>query len=134
VRSHPWQKIYIDYGVISNNHATKIVEANKENLDYYLNKSQVVITTYTTAGFTALIKGKHLIYWDFIGSESLPFRLADIPVAKSSEEVINSITKILLGKYEFNIAKRKKLINDIFYKLDEKSSLRIADTLYKYLN
>lgn len=129
VRTHPWQNIYIDPNITSSGDNNLIVVANKMDLKYYLDKSQVVITTNTAAGFRALIRGKIIEYWDFVGNEALPYRNGGIPVAKNSDEVLRINTKLLVGGYKINIAKRTKLIGDIFYKLDNNSSKRIVNYL-----
>lgn len=129
VRAHPWQSIYIDPDIVSISKKNHIVVADKMSLKYYLDRSQIVITTNTTAGFSALIGGKLIEYWDFVGNEALPYGNGSIPVAKISSEVIRISTKLLEGQYKFNTVKRAKLIDDIFYKLDNNSSTRILNYL-----
>ena len=131
VRAHPWQKLYIEQNLFPEK---GVIAANHESLNYFLKKSRIVITTNTTAGFEALIMGKQVIYWDFFGSGRLPFGSGGIPVVQNSKELINVTAKIFDGKYMYDRKKIKKLISEIFYKLDGKSGLRIIDMIKRDLN
>jgi len=133
IRPHPWQKIT---GINFNRKlwlGDKIILANDKDLDYYLDKSQIVVTTNTTAGFNALIKGKPLIYWHLKGVEYLPFEKAGIPVATNADQIINSVREIKNGRYQFLNKKRQQLIEEVFYKLDGHASQRIANFLVSEL-
>ena len=129
VRSHPWQNIT---GINFNRKlrlGNKIILANDKDLDYYLDRSQIVVTTNTTAGFNALIKGKPLIYWHLKGAEYLPFEKAGLPVATNANQIINSVREIKNDRYQTSNKKRHRLIEKIFYKLDGQASQRIANHL-----
>jgi len=125
VRTHPWQSI-ADLRIGSSLKKERVVAANNKDLEYYLSKSDIAITMNTTAGFNALIAGKKVIYWDIEGNENIPFRIGGVPVAKSIDEVISISKGTIEGKIKWSDQKRRKLIKDIFYKLDGMSGMRIA--------
>ena len=132
LRSHPWQDISGLMGVYEKN--LNLMKANKKGLDYYVNKSDAVITMNTTAGFNALTAGKPLIYWDFIGDRRIPFATAGIPAVRTAKEAGKFIEKYQRGNYLPTDKKRRALLKQIFFKLDGLSSVRIADKISEELN
>lgn len=123
VRTHPWQTIAMQKNML----------ATRKSLDFYLQRAQIVVTTNTTAGFEAFIKSKPLIYWHLKGSQYLPFRQAGVPVAESANQVINYVKSVKENKYQFLNKERHELTDEIFYKLDGKSSERITSYLSKII-
>ena len=129
IRPHPWQDISFITNAFKNSFEVSIIIDNSNNLNRSINKNDLVITMDTSAGFNALILGKKLIYWDFFGKENLPFRMGGVPVAKSPEEIRDFMIKIINNKFKSFEGKRKKLLKDIFYKLDGRSSQRVVNFL-----
>jgi hypothetical protein len=131
VRSHPWQDLF-GLTSISKNNLTPI-RANKQGLDYYINKSDAVITMSTTAGFNALAAGKPLIYWDFIGDRNIPFATAGIPTVRTANEAVKVLKKYQKGNYLPTDIKRRSLLKQTFFRLDSLSSVRIANKIAQEL-
>ena len=55
--------------------------------------------------------------------------MGGVPVAKSPEEIRDFMIKIINNKFKSFEGKRKKLLKDIFYKLDGRSSQRVVNFL-----
>lgn len=132
LRAHPWQDV--KPLAKNSNIGVSIKVANTHDLNYYIGKSQLIITMNTTAGFQAFLSGKPLVYWDFIGDNSMPLSLAGVANVQTAKEASLLVEKYMKGKFSYSETKRKDLLAKVFFKLDGLSSKRVSDKIYESLN
>ena len=133
IRTHPYQRLYFIENLARSSNFVEI--ANKSILEEVLDKADLVISNDTTAGVSAIIAGKEIIYWPFFKKEYLPFgKFRSAFVGHNVKEVIQIVKRMQNNKIDRTIVSRAKFIKQVCFKLDGKASVRIAKKISAEVN